>query len=316
MPRKPYTNGRVYENRELFKSFWDRGIRPGPPVIPPEESDDDDDEELVEDGPELDIYFTLMGNKAGIVPTEDRDTVFFIQDGVNAYLRTLAHWVYFCRDLSPRYPPKNDVDKARVTRYFELDQAFVDSFTPNWNLLTIMSLDQTTGEYYILAIIHNGHYPNELEQILHLMPEPGDPPNIQVFELCTYANHYHVPMSRLNIYWDDIYTTLQPHRERDFVRVEGDVFDGFIRSLQFMLLSYYIPDPNSNIWIYMPAWFIGNQEIENEPWYNERKHEALDHNIRKFGYSIDSYMRCYRWQESYPGHYVLAENLICHSDDN
>ena len=53
-----------------------------PLLIPMEEdpgsgSDSDSDDELEEDGPEFDIYFTLEGDKQGIVPYEARAFHFF-----------------------------------------------------------------------------------------------------------------------------------------------------------------------------------------------------------------------------------------------
>lgn len=284
--------------------------------VPMQRPDPDDpgtdlDEELVEDDePELDIYFTLKGPKQGVTRTNDVEGAFFNHLTTNNYLRTAARWAIYRPNYNYAFPPKNDVDKARVARYFNLDPAFVATFTPNWNLLTILQYNQTTHDSYILAIIHNGHFPTELEQILHLMPEPGDPPNIQVFELCTYADHHNVPMSRFNIYWDEIFNTLQPRREHDFHRLEPYEFDDFIRSLQYMLLSYYLDHP-----LLYNRWGGHGYRAEDQPWYNIARHAAIDHNISRFGKSVDSYMRVYEDFQPNPGHHVLVQDIRSHEED-
>ena len=220
---------------------------------------------------------------------------------------------FFLDNVNQYHPPKNDVDKARVARYFHLHPAFVASFTPNWNLMTILSINQTTGESYSLVMIHNGHYPNELEQVLHLIPSAADAPNIQVFKANSYGGHNDVPLSRLNILWDDLDRSMEPHMQHAYHRMVGADFDGFIRSLQFILLSFFLPGvyANHDDWFYAPR--IGAADIHHQPWFDPARHAALKHNIKTFGFSVDSYMTHFQRVMRVPGIWSYEVEVLSHA---
>ena len=109
----------------------------GPPPPPPQrrhvESDssssEEEDEEDSPSPPPGDVYFTLVGNEYGVPFVVPPDSYMnLIDDG---YLRNLVRFMPSYENLNDGYRPKREVDKLILQRFFDLPQAFIDSFTPN-----------------------------------------------------------------------------------------------------------------------------------------------------------------------------------------
>ena len=130
-----------------------------------------------------DLYLTLSGNENDTMEHRDKNDYFFHQAGVTQYLRHLVALGSFHEDLNDTYLPRPA--RERLQRAFHLPVRFVDSFTEDWNVLTIFQSNITRDKFYILVIIHNGRYDNELEVITHMSPLRDNPYNLWFMNLQT-----------------------------------------------------------------------------------------------------------------------------------
>ena len=132
--------------------------------LPPEpDSSSSEDEEV----PRGDTYFTLTGDEEGMPLVVRPPPHLFNTSLMTDYMRNFVRFLPSYDNLNDAYPPKTGVDKEELRRFFNLPQDFVDSFTPNWNVMTIFQLNRTKEKYYLLVVISNGVY-TELEVILHM----------------------------------------------------------------------------------------------------------------------------------------------------
>ena len=200
------------------------------------------------------------------------------------YMRNFVRFLPSYDNLNDAYPPKTEADKEELRRFFNLPQDFVDSFTPNWNVMTIFQFNKTKEKYYLLVVISNGVY-TELEVILHMSSLDGDPDNVKMYEAYNYDIYNDVPLGRLNVSWNDFTQAIQPDNPTDYQTL-WDVFRSDVhKSMQYMLLSFYLREPPPGT--PMGLGKDGVSRIEQQPWFNAEKTDALNHFINEYGKNID-----------------------------
>lgn len=295
-----------------------RGIRippPGGPPPPPAqrrrvESDSSSEEEDEEDSPSPppgDVYFTLAGDEYGVPFVVPPDSYMNLID--DRYLRNLARFMPSRENLNDGYRPKREVDKLRLQRFFNLPQTFVDSFTPNWGVLTVFQFNKTKDQYYLMVVIHNGVYNSELEVILHMSYMDGDLDNIKIFEASTYETDTEIPIGRFNVDWNDFTQAMQDHEKRRYLSYGREYFPQLYRKIQYMLLSFYIREPPPDA--PMGLGRDGVSRLEQQPWFSPRKTDELNTFINEYGANINCYMYVHK-QQVIGGRQVLVEDIIHH----
>ena len=167
--------------------------------------------------------------------------VFFNEPEVTEYLRCAVGYANFKSDLNDNFPPKNEDYKARIQRFFNLPQEFVDTFTERWTVLVITQSKESGFKHYHLHIVSNGRL-SELELITHMFStaEEGEPTDFRMYEEHSYDDYDQIPLAMFNIICDNLIAIQFPlfgHYQRRLM--QEDLTD-FYRSLQYMMLYYYI----------------------------------------------------------------------------
>ena len=246
------------------------------------DSDSDSDEEF-EGG--LDSYYTVRGQLEGNPhrPGNEWGNPYFNQPGTTEYIRKLVAYPRFKNNLNNIYPAKTDEDLRRIQWYYRLPQAFVDTFTDNWGVVAITHYNVSRMQYYHLTIIHNGRY-SELELFSHMFALPGDPVNFYMFEATNYTNireYNKIHLCKFNITWNN-FELVTPREHRNRFQFINRCYD-FHRSLQYMLLSFYI---NSEIDIHFPK----NEQGTLVSWYNNDIHDYIVYYTTVYGKRLDAYL--------------------------
>ena len=287
----------------IQRVLFSHGMRGG--RVNPDEEEEEEEEDNIEE--EEDLYAMMRGDdEPDFRPHIDRDMFFFDGPGVTNYLRHLVEYGHFRANVNEIYRPTTPRDLIRLGRFFNLDVDFIRTFTPEWNLLIIYQLNRTRNLYYNMAIFHNGRFNNELEVIKHLSPLPGDPAHIRVYESTNYDNYNEIPLVKFNIEWNEFFIPTEP-RHRDRYRLLGrNNFTPFHRALQYILLSFYV-DPDDGILRPPP---------DNAPWwYDERRHNSMEHNITQFAKTTDSQMFTNQIEHLANGRRGLLGNIIASHPD-
>ena len=108
-------------------------------------------------------FFSFLGDVIGIGWHRDFDPRFlFNTPGVTQNMRNICRFMPYKYNLNEGYPATGFVPKERTRVFFNLPQAFVDSFTDNWNIMTVIQCNKTLDLFYMMVIIHNGRLGSEL----------------------------------------------------------------------------------------------------------------------------------------------------------
>lgn len=269
-----------------------------------------------EEPPRADTWYTLLGPKRDVDFNYTYHKQANMQPGITEYIRNVTNYANFKYNLNEALEPKPPGKKEEVRDFFDLDQAFVDTFTPEWGILTVMNWNMTRDDYYLDVYIHNGQYLNELDFITHLSPLPGDPPNFVHYQLTNQSPNYdyaEVLLTRFNVQWNEWDTAMQRDKQGDYMRIDPDDFSGHFRRLQYMLLSYYLDDRDD---CYTPRPLPGVRALaEDQPWYDDTIHPHVNYNIKTYGRGMDSYMQVHELRMEPDGHFSYPETIIVHSDD-
>ena len=144
-------------------------------------------------------------------------------------------------------------------------------------------MNKTTTLSYRLCIVSNGRY-SELDLISHLFPLPGDLPNFRMYECFNHEHYEQIPLAMFNIEFDNF-----PHLIGRFPVYQRELhqsqLNDFHRSLQYMLLSYYIERIHIDD-LYTPR-IPGSPEPD---WFDDEMHNILNHNIFQHGKWMDTEM--------------------------
>ena len=309
-----YEGGGLNEDLAALGQYL-RGIRLPPPGAPPlqrrrielpPESDSESDSE--EEIPLGDTYFTLTGDEYGMPLVVKPPTYTLTLDLMTGYMRNLVRFLPYYDNLNDAYPKKTEADKENLRRFFELPMDFVDSFTPNWNVMTVFQFNKTKEKYYLLVVISNGIY-TELEMILHMYRVFGDPYNIKIYEAYNYDSINDVPLGRLNVSWNDFTQAIQHDHPSDYHELYGVSESDVNVFMQLMLLSFYRREPPPGA--PMGLGKDGVSRIEQQPWFSAEKTDTLNTFINSYGRNIDSYMYVHK-QQILDERIVLVEDIIHH----
>ena len=163
-------------------------------------------------------------------------------------------------------------------RYFNLPQRFVDTFTPNWGIMSIHQRNDPANLSYRLLIISNGRNRSELDLITHMLPSEGERhPNFKIFEFMNYSDYNEIPMMKFCTQWNELTLTLLPWHQSQYRELIWGDFTPFHGGLQYMLLYYYIN----------PA-HLSERPGQDVARYDEDKHDAMEFNISAYGQSMDT----------------------------
>ena len=290
--------------RERFSSDQIQYVEPRPYV---RENEDDDDNE---DDANLDAlyerpYFTFHGPQM-FWPNPSHRLIYFNHDEeTTLYLRRAVRFAKFRYNLNDGYRTKTAADKNKLKRFFNLPKSFVDTFTENWNVMTILQFDTIRGVFYLGVIISNGIY-SELEVITHLSPLPGDPQNIMFFELKSPGlTRWDVPILWFNTSWNDFVLAMQDNHIYSYVQITAENFHELHRSLQYMLLSFYI-DGESNLYTSRD----GVSDVHSQPWFDINIHKWLNEYVCHYGKRIFADMEVMKRFMINPGQFVLVEEIL------
>ena len=274
-------------------------------------SDEDEGEiqVIVPQLPGPSMFFSFLGDVAGIGWYRDFSRRFlFNTPGVTQNMRNICRFMPYLYNLNEGYPATGFVLKERIRAFFNLPQAFVDSFTDNWNIMTVIQCNKTLDLFYVMIVIHNGRLGSELETILHMSPLPGDAPNIMVFEAHNYGNYNNIPWGNFNIDWNNFAMVMDVDWRDDFHQITANGFTDFHRGVQYMLLSLYHTDacqPRG----------LGRDRVsylENQPWYNDDLADSLYNHVYREGKSIVKFTTTYHYVLGYFGRQVLVKHIKQH----
>lgn len=269
-------------------------------------------------------YFTLLGDEEGcprpvldLHMNEPIDHFRLTYNEENDYLRlAMRHARGIRPNLNFSYKVIPDEKKAALYRFFEMPQDFIRTFTERWGVVTVMQWDKTTGKYYLLVIVHNGVW-NEVELFTHLSGQPGDSPNFMLYEITNYfitanpteRDYARIPMGRWNIAFNDHTAAMQDLRIFRYHPIMYNKFTDFHRSLQYMLLSFYVTQD-----IFKPA-DPAVVQITDYAWYDQDKHDYIQNNI-SHGDTINALMEITDEEITDAGVVRKVQNIISTNPDH
>ena len=193
-------------------------------------------------------------------------------------------------NVNDAYPPKNDVDKARVQRFFNLLQEFVDTFTDRWCILSIYQLNLTRSSYYHLCIICNGRL-TELDLIGYLFALSADPPNFRMYEAMNYDDYDRISLAMFNITWDNFILFQHPQFALYQRELHQEELTDFHRSLQYMMLYHFIRSIQRGGDLYT----CRDPTAPQPSWYDGEKHSIMNYNIFYHGRTMDTEMQVWEY---------------------